>query len=71
MTPEKLEEMAKQAGREIPWQPLDELASLVVEGVREGRYIIMKGIEDAAGTLRTRADAFGEARLPKPAGHLG
>jgi NAD(P)-dependent dehydrogenase (short-subunit alcohol dehydrogenase family) len=70
MTPERLEEMANQAGRQIAWQPLDELATLVVDGVREGRYVIMKGIEDAAGTLRSRADAFGEGRLPSSAGHL-
>ena len=70
MTPEKLEEMASQAGRQITWQPLDELATLVVDGVREGRYVIMKGVEDAAGTLRSRADDFGEGRLPGSAPHL-
>jgi NAD(P)-dependent dehydrogenase (short-subunit alcohol dehydrogenase family) len=70
MTPEKLEEMASKAGREISWQPLDELAALVVAGIREGRYVIMKGIEGAADTLRSRADAFGDARLPSSA-HLG
>jgi len=70
MTPERLEEMANQAGRQIAWQSLDELATLVVDGVREGRYVIMKGIEDAAGTLRSRAEAFGEGRLPSSAGHL-
>lgn len=70
MTPEKLEAMANQAGRTITWQPLDELATLVVDGVREGRYVIMKGIADAADTLRSRADAFGEGRLPTSA-HLG
>ena len=70
MTPEKLEEMANQAGRQIAWQSLDELATLVLDGVREGRYVIMKGIEDAAGTLRSRAEAFGEGRLPSSAGHL-
>jgi NAD(P)-dependent dehydrogenase (short-subunit alcohol dehydrogenase family) len=70
MTPEKLEEMANQAGREISWQSLDELAMLVVNGVREGQYVIMKGVEGAADTLRSRAEAFGEARLPTSA-HLG
>jgi NAD(P)-dependent dehydrogenase (short-subunit alcohol dehydrogenase family) len=70
MTPEKLEEMANKAGREITWQSLDELGKLVVDGVRESRYVIMKGIEGAAGTLRSRADAFGEARLPNTT-HLG
>jgi hypothetical protein len=67
MTPEKLEEMANQAGRQIAWQPLDELATLVVDGIRQGRYVIMKGIEDAADTLRSRAEAFGQGRLPNSA----
>jgi NAD(P)-dependent dehydrogenase (short-subunit alcohol dehydrogenase family) len=71
MTPEKLEEMASKAGHTLTWQPLDELAALVVEGVRENRYVIMKGLEGAADTLRTRAEAFGAARLPVSAGHLG
>jgi NAD(P)-dependent dehydrogenase (short-subunit alcohol dehydrogenase family) len=71
MTPERLEEMASQAGHTLTWQPLDELADLVVEGVREERYIIMKGVDAAATTLRTRAEAFAEARLPESAGHLG
>ena len=71
MTPEKLEAMANQAGREIQWQPLDELAELVIDGVREGRYVIMKGFDAAASTLHSRADAFGEGRLPSSAGHLG
>jgi NAD(P)-dependent dehydrogenase (short-subunit alcohol dehydrogenase family) len=70
ITPEKLEEMAAQAGRALTWQPLEELATLVVEGVREGRYVIMKGRENAAETLRARADAFGDGSLPRPAGHL-
>ena len=54
MTPERLEEMASRAGRTLTWQPLDELADLVVAGVREDRYVIMKGLDSAAATLRTR-----------------
>ena len=42
----------------------------MVEGVREGRYVIMKGIEGAAGTLHSRADDFGAGRLPGSAPHL-
>jgi NAD(P)-dependent dehydrogenase (short-subunit alcohol dehydrogenase family) len=64
MTPERLEEMAAQGGRELEWQPLDELADLVVRGVLENRYVIMKGIGDSAATLHARADAFGQAQLP-------
>jgi NAD(P)-dependent dehydrogenase (short-subunit alcohol dehydrogenase family) len=70
MTPEKLEEMASSAGRQLHWQPLDELAALVVESVRAGRFVIMKDNGDAAATLRGRADAFAAGELPVPA-HFG
>lgn len=70
MTPERLEEMAASAGRQLHWQPLDELAALVVEGVRAGRFVIMKDATDAAGTLHRRADAFAAGSLPVPA-HFG
>jgi NAD(P)-dependent dehydrogenase (short-subunit alcohol dehydrogenase family) len=70
MTPERLEEMAAQAGRALHWQPLDELAALVVEGIRAGRFVLMKDAPDAAATLRGRADAFAERTLPTPA-HFG
>jgi NAD(P)-dependent dehydrogenase (short-subunit alcohol dehydrogenase family) len=70
MTPEKLEEMAATAGRTLHWQPLDELAGLVVDGISAGRFVIMKDAADAAGTLRGRADAFAAGALPTPA-HFG
>jgi len=71
MTPERLEEMASKAGRALHWQPLDELAALVVEGIRQGRYVIMKDTADAAATLRARADAFAAGDRPAPMPHLG
>jgi NAD(P)-dependent dehydrogenase (short-subunit alcohol dehydrogenase family) len=70
MTPEKLEAMASSAGRQLQWQPLDELAALVVDGVRAGRFVIMKDNGDAAATLRGRADAFAAGELPVSA-HFG
>jgi len=66
MTPESLEEMAKAAGRELHWQSLGELADLVVAGVKDERFVIMKDLGDAAGTLRERADAIGRGELPSP-----
>jgi hypothetical protein len=62
--------MAATAGRTLHWQPLDELAGLVVDGIRAGRFVIMKDAADAAGTLRGRADAFAAGALPTPA-HFG
>lgn len=70
MTPEALEEMAAKGGHELRWQPLDELAALVVDGVRQGRYVIMKDAAQAAGTLRARAEAFAAGELPAPMAHV-
>ena len=69
MTPEKLEELAIQAGRTLQWQPLDELGALVVDGIRRGRYVIMKGAGDAAGTLHERAEALARGEVPAPMAH--
>ena len=71
MTPERLEEMARKAGRELRWQPLDELADLVVEGIKENRFVMMKDAAGAAETLRARSDAFAARELPTPMAHLG
>lgn len=71
MTPERLEEMAEKAGRSLHWQPLDELARLVVEGIKDERFIMMKDAPDAAHTLHARADAFATGALPTPMAHLG
>ena len=72
MTPERLEEMASKAGRTLHWQSLDELAAIVVEGIRDGRFVIMRegDVSEAALTLHARAEAFGSCRLPSPA-HFG
>jgi NAD(P)-dependent dehydrogenase (short-subunit alcohol dehydrogenase family) len=70
MTPEKLEQMAAAGGRALHWQPLDELATLVVDGILARRFVIMKDTADAAGTLQRRAQAFAAGELPAPA-HFG
>ncbi len=66
MTPEALEEMARTAGRELRWQPLDELADLVVAGIREERFVIMLDPDEAGSTLSSRAAAIGKGELPVP-----
>jgi NAD(P)-dependent dehydrogenase (short-subunit alcohol dehydrogenase family) len=65
MTPEDLEAMARQSGHEIGWQALDELAALVVSGIREERFVIMKGLVEAGETLRSRADQVAQGELPR------
>jgi NAD(P)-dependent dehydrogenase (short-subunit alcohol dehydrogenase family) len=71
LTPEGLEKMAKDAGHELQWQSLDELADLVVAGVREKQFVIMKDLPGTAETLRQRADAIGAGQLPSALAHPG
>ncbi len=69
MTIEKLEEMAKAGGRELHFQDLDELAQVVIDGVRSERFIMMIGVESIGDTMRERAAAFETGSLP--GGHAG
>lgn len=71
MTPERLEEMARASGRELHWQDLDELAAVVVAGLRDRRFVMMLDLPQAADTLRGRADALGRGRLPSSMSHPG
>ena len=64
MTIEKLEAMAKSAGRELTFQDLDELAQVVIDGIRNDRFIMMIGIESIGPTMRERASAFELGQLP-------
>jgi NAD(P)-dependent dehydrogenase (short-subunit alcohol dehydrogenase family) len=72
MTIEKLEAMAKQAGHELRFQDLDELARVVVDGIRAERFIMMIGVASIGDTMRERAQAFEQGSLPEQhAGLLG
>ena len=64
MTIEKLEAMAKQGGRELKFQDLDELAQIVVDGIRAERFIMMIGVESIGRTMRERAAALEKGELP-------
>ena len=64
MTIEKLEEMAKSAGHELRFQDLDELAQVVVDGIRNQRFIMMIGTESIGPTMRERGEAFARGELP-------
>jgi NAD(P)-dependent dehydrogenase (short-subunit alcohol dehydrogenase family) len=54
----------------VPVQPLDELADLVVDGIRAGRFVHVLGGDGYADTLRERAEAFAAGvnptRTPTP-----
>jgi NAD(P)-dependent dehydrogenase (short-subunit alcohol dehydrogenase family) len=58
MTIASLREMAEKNGGELPLQPLDELAQLVVEGIRDERFIIIFPSDRTETTLRERLDAI-------------
>ncbi len=72
MTVETLEAQAKAGGYELPWQDLDELARMVIEGIRAERFILMLDVDSIGPTLHTRADHFARGELvPHHAGPLG
>jgi NAD(P)-dependent dehydrogenase (short-subunit alcohol dehydrogenase family) len=64
-TIEGLVEQAKAAGREIPFQDLNELGRDVLEQIKTGVYCIqMNGNAPSAERLHERADRFGQGLNP-------
>lgn len=63
MTIERLEARAKAGGYELPWQDLNELARLVIDGIRAERFIFMLDVDSIGPALRTRADHFEKGEL--------
>ena len=55
----------------IPVQPLDELADLVVDGIRDERFVMVLDIDRHAQTLRDRAERFAAAANPTEAHTFG
>jgi NAD(P)-dependent dehydrogenase (short-subunit alcohol dehydrogenase family) len=72
MTVAKLEAMAEKGGFELRWQDLNELARIVIDGIRADDFIFMIDRESIGATLRTRAAAFEQGQLPEHhAGPIG
>jgi NAD(P)-dependent dehydrogenase (short-subunit alcohol dehydrogenase family) len=71
MTIERLEEMSRAAGHELKFQDLDDLAALVVDGIRAERFVMMLGLDDTGATLHARADAIAAGALPAHDALLG
>ncbi|WP_007512101.1 SDR family NAD(P)-dependent oxidoreductase [Pseudofrankia saprophytica] len=69
MTVATLVESAAKVGKEIPVQPLEELADDVLRGIRAGEYCLMLGRDEATATLRERAERFGAGQNPTETGH--
>lgn len=55
---------AEAAGMQLDFQDLDELARFCLQGIREQRFVIMIGVEDAENTLQQRASRIGRTELP-------
>jgi NAD(P)-dependent dehydrogenase (short-subunit alcohol dehydrogenase family) len=63
--------VAELVGKGMPVQPLDELADMVVDGIREGRFVMVLDPERHAATLHARADALGALGNPTVVHTLG
>ncbi len=59
-----LEERAKEGGYELPWQDLNELARVVLQGIKDQRFVIMIGADSIGDSLRARADILGRGECP-------
>ena len=64
MTVARLEVMAEQKGFELPWQDLNELARVVVDGIKDEAFIFMIDRESIGDTLRERAAYLEKGALP-------
>jgi NAD(P)-dependent dehydrogenase (short-subunit alcohol dehydrogenase family) len=65
-----LRERMAAAGQELPIQPLDELATVVLDGIRAGTYCITIGLDAAAATLHARADRYAAGANPVDLEHF-
>ena len=59
-----LEEKAKQGGYQLPWQDLNELARVVIDGIKAERFVIMIGADGVGEQLRARAEHLGRGECP-------
>ncbi len=64
LTIDQLEERAREGGYELPFQDLDDLAQVALQGIRDERFVIMIGVESIGPTLRARAERFETGALP-------
>lgn len=55
----------------MPVQPLDELADMVVDGIKADRFVMVMDVDRYAGTLRERADVIAKLENPTVVHQLG
>jgi NAD(P)-dependent dehydrogenase (short-subunit alcohol dehydrogenase family) len=63
--------VAQLKERGMPVQPLDELADMVLDGIRTGRFVMIMDVDRAAGTLRERAERIAALENPTEVHQLG
>ena len=63
-TVEKFKKVMAEYGLEVEFQDLDELAKFALQGIKEGRFILMIGVEGAQAQLTERAERYGRTELP-------
>ncbi len=63
--------VAELAAKGMPVQPLDELSALVLDGIRDGRFVMILDPERHATTLRARAEKMATAENPTEVRRLG
>lgn len=61
---EDFKQAAKNAGMELQFQDLDELARHALQGIRDGQFVIMYGHAETQATLSDRAARIGRGELP-------
>jgi NAD(P)-dependent dehydrogenase (short-subunit alcohol dehydrogenase family) len=64
-------EGAKKAGFDLPVQDLDELAQVVLDGIRNEDFVIMIGRETMEATLNERAAKLARGKCPIELQHMG
>jgi NAD(P)-dependent dehydrogenase (short-subunit alcohol dehydrogenase family) len=63
--------VAELVDKGMPVQPLDELADMVVDGIRDERFVMVMDVDRYVDTLRTRADAIADLANPTVVHQLG
>ena len=63
--------VAELAEKGMPIQPLDEVAADVVDGIKQGRFVIVLDVDRHAETLRARAEAIAAHQNPTEVHQLG
>jgi NAD(P)-dependent dehydrogenase (short-subunit alcohol dehydrogenase family) len=71
MTIEGLQAMAAKAGREVQLQPLDELAQMVVRGIKDQTFMMIMSMEGPEATLRGRLDKIVAQENPTEVHEIG